>query len=100
MMTEAKIAGREIHLVGSVPMASAREVMRAVGNALGERIRRISDGEVGRPWVMSVKPQFDANPALEPVPGSEHAYHRIVRLKVRAGIDRAAVSFANLGYAP
>jgi hypothetical protein len=38
---------RDVHLVGSVPMASAREVFETVGRALGPRLKRIPDGETG-----------------------------------------------------
>ena len=98
-MSEVKTAGREVHLVGSVPMASARDVMRTVAGALGGHIHRISDGEVGRPWVLGLKPKFEAHHALEPVPGSEHAYHGMVKLKLREGVDQASLAFADLGYA-
>ena len=37
----------DILLVGSVPLANAEAVFRAVGQTLGERVRRIPDGETG-----------------------------------------------------
>lgn len=94
----ATVAGRAVHLVGSVPMSSRREVMRAVGRALGSHIRYVSDGEVGRPWVIGLKPRFEAHPAFEPVPDSAHAYHGHSKLRIRSGIDRSGIAFDDLGY--
>jgi hypothetical protein len=58
---------RNVHLVGSVPMASAREVFETVGAALGSRLRSIPDGETGRrlDWITWLEPVFAENPALE-----------------------------------
>ena len=41
------MAGRDVYLVGSVPMADAAQVFEAVSGALGDRIGRIPDGETG-----------------------------------------------------
>ena len=38
---------RNVHLVGSVPLADARTVFETVSAALGPRLRRIPDGETG-----------------------------------------------------
>ncbi len=38
---------RHVHLVGSVPLASAQEVFTVVSRALGEAVQRIPDGETG-----------------------------------------------------
>src|SRR4029077_4298165 len=49
------IMARNVHLVGSVPMANAAEVFETVSAALGPRIKRLPDGETGArgdwiPW--------------------------------------------------
>jgi hypothetical protein len=36
-----------VHLVGSVPLESAEVVFRTVGAEIGDRLRRIPDGETG-----------------------------------------------------
>jgi hypothetical protein len=36
-----------VHLVGSVPLSSAEEVFRTASAILGDRLRRLSDGETG-----------------------------------------------------
>jgi len=38
---------RDVLLLGSVPLANTREVMSVVAGALGERLKRIPDGETG-----------------------------------------------------
>jgi hypothetical protein len=38
---------RGIHLIGSVPMASAQEVFATVSAALGAYLKRLPDGETG-----------------------------------------------------
>ena len=57
----------EVHLVGSVPMASAAEVFGAVSAALGPRLKRIPDGETGKriDWITWLEPIFAQTPALE-----------------------------------
>ncbi|HEY2135298.1 MAG TPA: hypothetical protein VGH49_05385 [Xanthobacteraceae bacterium] len=58
--------GRDIYLVGSVPMADAAEVFENVSAALGARIRRIPDGETGErgDWITWLEPVFARNPAF------------------------------------
>src|SRR5439155_15999924 len=38
---------RHVHLVGSVPLKDARDVFETVSAALGDRLKRIPDGETG-----------------------------------------------------
>ena len=97
--SEALPAG--VHLVGSVPLAGPEEVFRAVGAALGDRLRRIPDGETGPRsdfivWqypVLSALPQFEVGP---PGPGDHRA---LPRLRLRAGESVDAVRLGSLGYA-
>jgi len=57
---------RGVHLVGSVPMADAEEVFRAVTATLGNRVTRLPDGETGarRDWITWLEPVFAQNPAF------------------------------------
>ena len=57
---------RNVHLVGSVPMANAEEVFASVGAALGPRIKRLPDGETGErgDWITWLEPVFADNPAF------------------------------------
>ena len=61
------MAGRDVYLVGSVPMADAAQVFEAVSAALGRRIKRIPDGETGErgDWITWLEPVFAQSPALE-----------------------------------
>jgi hypothetical protein len=57
---------RNVHLVGSVPMANAAVVFETVSAALGPRIKRLPDGETGArsDWITWLEPAFADNPAL------------------------------------
>jgi hypothetical protein len=61
------VGGRDIYLVGSVPMASAEQVFETVGASLGSRIKRIPDGETGErgDWITWLEPVFAENPAFQ-----------------------------------
>ncbi len=45
--TSAQAQPRGVHLVGSVPLNNAEEVFRAASSTLGDRLRRVPDGETG-----------------------------------------------------
>jgi hypothetical protein len=95
---------REVHLVGSVPMASAREVFETVGAALGPRLRRIPDGETGAraDWITWLEPVFANSPALEKS-GEVFRLHATatprIRYRLKPGRTVADVRFDNLFYA-
>jgi hypothetical protein len=95
--------GRIIHLVGSVPMASAAEVFEKVGAALGPRIKRLPDGETGAraDWITWLEPAFADNPAF--VKSGE--FFRVhasgtgrERYALRPGLSPHDVRFDNLYY--
>ncbi len=58
---------RDVYLVGSVPLASARDVFETVSAALGPRLKRIPDGETGDRinWVFWQEKLFAQHPAFE-----------------------------------
>jgi hypothetical protein len=60
------LPGRNIYLVGSVPMANAGQVFESVSAAFGPRIKRIPDGETGErgDWITWLEPVFAGNPAF------------------------------------
>ena len=95
---------RLVHLVGSVPLASAREVFTAVSAALGPRLKRIPDGETGErsDWITWLEPVFADNPALE----KSDELFRIhatgtarIRYRLKPGKTVDDVAFGNLFYA-
>jgi len=95
---------RNIHLVGSVPMASAREVFETVNAAFGTRIKRIPDGETGErgDWITWLEPAFADNLALQKS-GEFFRVHASgtgrERYSLKPGVTPDDVSFDNLFYA-
>jgi hypothetical protein len=95
---------RNIHLVGSVPLANAHDVFVAVSTALGPRLRRIPDGETGErsDWIAHLEPIFADHPALEK---SDEVFrlHATAtprtRYRLRPGVAAKDVTFGNLFYA-
>ena len=98
------MAGRDIYLVGSVPLASTAEVFETVSAAFGPRIRRLPDGEVGEraDWVIHLERLFRDNPDFERSDEvfSVHAgAAKRHRYRLKAGKVAREVAFGNLGYA-
>jgi hypothetical protein len=95
---------RDVHLVGSVPMASAREVFETIGPALGARLKRIPDGETGErgDWITWLEPVFANSPALEKsdeVFRLHAAATPRIRYRLKPGKAISDVRFDNLFYA-
>jgi hypothetical protein len=98
------MVARNIHLVGSVPLADACAVFETVSAALGPRLRRIPDGETGErsDWIVHLEAIFAGNPALEK--SDEvfrlHATAPVrTRYRLRPGASIKDVHFDNLFYA-
>jgi len=93
-----------VHLVGSVPLRSAREVFATVSGVLGSRLKRIPDGETGvrSDWITWLEPAFSENPALEKS-GELFRVHATgtarIRYRLRPGKSIDNVHFNNLFYA-
>lgn len=93
-----------VHLVGSVPLRSAREVFATVSGVLGLRLKRIPDGETGvrSDWITWLEPAFSENPALEKS-GELFRVHTTgtarIRYRLRPGKSIDDVRFNNLFYA-
>ena len=73
-----------VHLVGSIPLADADQVFRRVTADLGDRLRRIPDGETGprADWIIWQYPILSSRPEFEICPPGpdhhlrRHPYHR------------------------
>jgi len=91
---------RSVHLVGSVPLASAEEVFRAASSILGARAWRLPDGETGvrKNWINWQYGLFAGHPLLEPDPAPVEAY-RYPPVRMRPGVTALDVVFPPLGYA-
>ncbi len=101
---EKAMAGHDIHLVGSVPMANAGAVMETVAAALGPRLKRIPDGETGErhDWITWLERVFAANPALEKSAEQFQVHSGAApqtRYQLKAGKSIDDLKFGNLHYA-
>lgn len=106
-MAEA-VKVRGAHLVGSVPLSSEEEVFRVMGEHLGDRLRRVPDGETGPRslWIAYQVGVFNQIPELElfipqagMVDGQPFGTTGQPHFRVRDGADPHDVKFDNLGYA-
>ncbi len=97
------------HLVGSVPLPDAETVFRAISDAWGPHLRRISDGETGRRgrWIWFQREMLEQHPAMEPdLDEPPYALYQwdgqLLRetryMRFRSSVDPAAVDFPT-GYA-
>ena len=91
-----------VHLVGSVPLGSAEEVFRRAAEVLGDRLRRIPDGETGprSDWIGWQYPVFSSQPQFQPAKaGAASSYRALPQLRLRSGVSPDGMSFDELGYA-
>jgi hypothetical protein len=97
---------RNVHLVGSVPLADRDAVFHTVAATVGPRLKRYSDGETGprADWVQWQRHLVVDNPDFTLTSGQtlviEHE-HRASRpyYTLAAGVDPASVVFPAVGYA-
>jgi ubiquinone/menaquinone biosynthesis C-methylase UbiE len=89
------------HLVGSVPLASAEAVFETVGAHLGDRVRRLPDGETGprSDWIVWQLPVFTSQPQLEVIPPAPDSWRPLPRVRLADGAEATRVRFEALGYA-
>jgi SAM-dependent methyltransferase len=90
-----------VHLAGSVPLGSAEEVFRRAAGALGDRLRRIPDGETGprSDWILWQYPVFCSRPQFVVGPPGDATYRTLPKLRLRPGDTASDVTFDSLGYA-
>src|ERR1041384_6195493 len=90
-----------VHLVGSVPLATAQDVFSAAGKLLGPYLKRVPDGEPGgrRLWISWQIPVLRANPRLQ-VAVEPRAGQRMegVPLRLADGVAPEDLHFGELGY--
>jgi hypothetical protein len=89
------------HLVGSVPLADAEAVFRTLSAGLGDRLRRIPDGETGprADWIVWQYPVLSARSQFEVAPPAPGFYRALPRLRLRPGEPGGDLRFESLGYA-
>ena len=91
------------HLVGSVNFPDAETTIRAAAEILGDRLKRIPDGEVGERfhWIAFQPDRLAASPDIERI-GAEPILMKGLDLRgvrVRDGVDIASLRLPSLGYA-
>ena len=101
-MNNASYIPRSVHLVGSVGLDTVQEVFRVAGTKLGDRLKRIPDGEPGprRLWVSFQYPLLRSSPYLRPDPsGAVRKTSGFPLLCLREGVTPDDLGFGELGYA-
>jgi hypothetical protein len=98
MMSDGPVG---VHLVGSVPLGGAEEVFRTVAAVLGDRLRRIPDGETGprSDWIGWQYPVFSSQPQFERGAPGASSYRALPQLRLRSGVAADGMGFDELGYA-
>src|SRR5215470_8771878 len=101
MTTVARPLGYGVHLVGSVPLASSEAVFRTLAAEIGDRLRRIPDGETGprSDWIVWQLPVFTSQQQLEVVPPGPNSWRPLPRVRLAEGARPENVIFEALGYA-
>ncbi|HXP76968.1 MAG TPA: hypothetical protein VN823_22730 [Stellaceae bacterium] len=89
-----------VHLVGSVPLADARGVFRMALEKLGDRLRRLPDGETGARsrWVHWQLGVFESMDVFESEVVDTGYIHR-AQFRLKPGARPRDVAFPTLGYA-
>src|SRR5262249_13583748 len=90
-----------VHLVGSVPLASSEAVFRTLTAEIGDRLRRIPDGETGprSDWIVWQLPVFTTQQQLEVVPPGPSGCGAVQRVRVADGRPPERILFGRPGYA-
>lgn len=101
-MNTRNATSRSVHLVGAIGLDTVPETFASVGRILGERLRRVPDGEPGgrRMWIAWQFPLLRANPylqAIAPPQGASAIGFPFMRLA--PGVQAQQLRFCELGYA-
>lgn len=101
----AMARSRNIHLVGTVPLASTEEVLDLVTATVAPFMPRIPDGETQERsyWVTSQARVLHEDLAFEPdghdwAPGKEVPLEGAPKYRLRSGVDPATLSLGSFGY--
>src|SRR5260370_12588760 len=95
----ADVSAHGVHLVGSVPLANAEAVFRELAMGLGDRLRRIPDGETGprSDWIVWQLPIFTSQSDLEIVPPAAESWRPLPRVRLADTGRSGRVPFDGLG---
>lgn len=101
-MTAAMKLPDQAYLVGSIGLDNVDEIFRTVGGKIGQRLKRVPDGEVGprRLWASFQYPLLRSSPFLRPDPaGGVRATSKFPLLALAESVTSDEISFGELGYA-
>ena len=90
-----------VHLVGSIPLQNNRQVFELCSGCLGDRLRRLPDGETGdrSNWIRWQYPVLAQLPELEEIKLPPDRYGMVAtRLKLRDGASASRIKLGSLGY--
>jgi SAM-dependent methyltransferase len=89
------------HLVGSVPLSEVEAVFAVTAGALGDRVRRLPDGEPGTraDWILWQYPVFSALAQFEVGPPGDGTYRTLPKLRLRDGERADSIVLGSLGFA-
>jgi hypothetical protein len=89
------------HLNGSVPLENSEIVFRTVSSSLGDRLRRLPDGETGirSNWIGFQSEVFKATGQFDLVLPDPNAYAPLPFFIPKTGVDPRQIKFGRLGYA-
>ena len=92
---------RGVHLVGTIPLGNADDVFRATASVLGDRLRRVTDGETGGRlnWIEWQLQLLMQHPQLEVLAPDVERYGPAPRVAPREDVRPSDVRFDHLGYA-
>ncbi len=92
---------RNVHLVGSVGLATAQDVFSVAGKMLGAHLKRMPDGEPGgrRMWTCWQYPVMRGLAYFRPDPEGNAGVAGVLPLKYADGMSAADVQIGELGYA-
>lgn len=91
----------KVHFVGSIALESVQDVFRTLGSTLGDRLRRVPDGEPGgrRLWISWQYPLLRAQPFLKADPNAPDQATGFLPLSLADDVKPSDVRFGELGYA-
>jgi hypothetical protein len=95
-------APNAVHLVGAIGLDTVTETFATVGRILGNRLKRVPDGEPGgrRMWIAWQFPLLRANPFLRAVsPPAGASAINFPFMALADGVTAEQLRFCELGYA-
>ncbi len=101
-MPDAPAKPSTVHLVGAIGLDTVTETFATVGKVLGNRLRRVPDGEPGgrRMWIAWQFPLLRANPFLKAVsPPAGASAINFPFMALADGVKAEQLRFCELGYA-